>query len=108
MRLRLGSGFAERDLWNFRPQSSSFRLDAGELDHLGPLFGFVRDELAEFDRRAHVFHSAQIANPRFYFGIGEASVYFIVPAADDVHGRISRRADADPTARLVARRKFGH
>ena len=25
----------------------SFRLDAGRPDHLGPLLGFVRDELAE-------------------------------------------------------------
>jgi hypothetical protein len=30
----------------------SIRLEAGELDHLPPLFGFVGDELAEIGRRA--------------------------------------------------------
>src|SRR5262249_9632047 len=32
-------------LWNLK--AGSLCLDAGELDHLAPLFGFVGDELAE-------------------------------------------------------------
>ena len=42
--------FAERTLRNIR-RGGSLRLDACELDHLGPLLGFVGDELAEVDRR---------------------------------------------------------
>src|SRR5262249_7671150 len=36
-------------LWNV--QAGSLRLNARELDHFGPLLGFVSDELSEFGRR---------------------------------------------------------
>src|SRR5262245_60562280 len=34
-------------LWNVRSFPASVRLDAGELDHLGPLLGFIGDMLGE-------------------------------------------------------------
>jgi S-(hydroxymethyl)glutathione dehydrogenase / alcohol dehydrogenase len=37
----------------------SLRLDAGELDHLGPLLGFVGDELAEVGRRSRQRRAAE-------------------------------------------------
>src|SRR5262249_59399795 len=46
-------------LWNIRAFPASVRLDAGELDHLGPLLGFVGDELAEVSRRARIRHASQ-------------------------------------------------
>src|SRR5207247_1990713 len=38
------AGGALRNIW---PVAVSLRLDTRELDHLGPLLGFVGDELAE-------------------------------------------------------------
>jgi hypothetical protein len=45
--LQRASDFAEREIMECRVASGSFRLDARELDHLGPLLGFVCDELAK-------------------------------------------------------------
>src|SRR5262249_55974569 len=39
---------------------ASLRLDIGRPDHLGPLFGFVRDELAEVGRRTLKWHPAEL------------------------------------------------
>src|SRR5262249_57852483 len=67
--LRSTLQFAERDLWNI----ASVRLDTGELHHLGPLFGFLCDQLAELRgdpgsatpprsaRRAFILGSARAA-----------------------------------------------
>jgi hypothetical protein len=40
------AGFAERELRNIADQGL-LRLDIRRSDHLAPLLGFVRDELAE-------------------------------------------------------------
>src|SRR5262249_44181362 len=39
-------GFAERALWNVQPRGS-LRLDAGEFDHVGPFFRFLRNEFSK-------------------------------------------------------------
>jgi hypothetical protein len=39
--------FAKGPLWNARAFPASLRLDANELDHLGPFLGFVGDVLPE-------------------------------------------------------------
>src|SRR5262249_17349103 len=45
--------FAERDVMEYpASEAASLRLDAGEFDHLGPLFGFVGDQLAKVGRGA--------------------------------------------------------
>jgi hypothetical protein len=42
----------------------SVRLDVRELDHLGPLLGFVGDELAEVAGRSRKRRAAQVGKPR--------------------------------------------
>ena len=76
----------------------SIRLDAGELDHLGPLFGFFRDELAEVGGRAGKRRAAQVGKPRLDLRIGEARVDLPVELVDDLGWRVPGRADAVPGA----------
>src|SRR5882724_9059343 len=47
-------------LWNVGPVAVSLRLDAGELDHLAPLLGFVDDKLAEVGRRSRQRRAAEV------------------------------------------------
>ena len=54
-------GFAERQLWNVRP--GSHRLDARELDHLGPLFSLICNEFAELGSRERKRRGPQLGNP---------------------------------------------
>src|SRR5215813_13251841 len=56
--------FAERTLWNVGPLAVSLRLDAGELDHLAPLLGFVRDQLAEVGGRARQRRTPHVGKAR--------------------------------------------
>jgi len=95
--------FAERDLWNILPHSRSVRLDAGELDHLGPLLGFVGYELAEIGRRARKYRAAEVGQPRLNLGIGEGCIDPIVELVDDFDGRGLRCADAEPETPFVYR-----
>jgi hypothetical protein len=78
------------------------RLEARELDHLGPFFCFVGDELAELDGRSRKHRAAQVGNPRLHFGIGESRVDLLVELVDDIGGRIFRDGEAIPLARLIA------
>src|SRR5262249_45228757 len=70
--------FAERQLWNMRGFPASVRLDAGELHHLAPLLGFLCDQLAEVGGRTRKHRAAEVSEPRFHVGIGEASVDLLV------------------------------
>ena|SRR6266566_2617928 len=60
-----------------------FRLDAGELDHLGPRLDFVGDDLTEIGRRADKHRSSEFSELRLYLGIGQASIDFLVQRGDD-------------------------
>ena len=55
-----------------------FGLDARELDHLRPLFGGLRDDRPEFRGRAPEHCAAQLDDPGFDFGIGEAGIELLV------------------------------
>src|SRR5712691_12883262 len=81
----------------------SLRLDARELDHLGPLLRVVGNELSEIGRRARDNLAAQVDEPGLDPRIGQARVDLVVEPVDDLGRRIARRADAVPGARLVAR-----
>ena len=82
-------------------------MSAGGLDHLGPLLGFVGDELAEVGGRAGKHRAAKVGEPRIHLGIGEGRVDFLVELVDDLGGRVPGRADAEPGARFVARHEVG-
>src|SRR6266478_3942240 len=105
---RLGTcAFAERAVWNIRnSEAVSLRLAAGELDHLGPFFGLVGDELAEIGRRAGKRHCPEVRKPRLQHGIGEASIDLPIEPLDDCEGRILRHAEPEIAARLIARNEF--
>jgi hypothetical protein len=57
-----------------RDGDSLFRLDIGSSDHLAPLLGVVGDQSAEVGGRARKRRAAEVSEPRFHVGIGEASV----------------------------------
>src|SRR5262249_41254551 len=63
-----------------------FRLEAGELDHLAPLLGFVGDELAKVSGREREHVATEVGKPRLDLGIGEASVDLLVEYVDDFTG----------------------
>src|SRR5262245_24579798 len=88
--------------------AGSLWLDARKLDHLGPLLGFVSDELSEFGRRHRHRHAPKVGEPRLDRGIGEAGVNCLVELVDDLGGCVLGNADAIPETRLVARQELTH
>src|SRR5215471_5756283 len=59
------SGLVQRALRHIWPRSrQSLRLDVGRPDHLGPLPGFVGDELAEVAGRAWKLGAAKVGKAR--------------------------------------------
>src|SRR5215813_12378911 len=98
--------FAERALRNIRPRSrGSLRLDAGELDHLGPLLGFGSDVLAEISGWATERCGAEVGKPRLHPGIGQGRVDCPVEGFDNLCRRALRRTEAAPEARLITRQE---
>src|SRR5262249_55833136 len=59
----------------FPPQSALMPLN---LHHLAPLLGFLGDQLAEVSGRTRKHRAAEVSEPRFHVGIGEASVDLLV------------------------------
>src|SRR5262245_54152080 len=50
------------------------RLDVRELDHLGPLFRFLRNEFSKVGGRHRHRHAANVGEPCLNLGIGEARI----------------------------------
>jgi hypothetical protein len=71
--------------------SRLLRLYAGKFDHLGPLFGFVGDELTKISRRTCHLDPSLIFKLLLQFWIGEPGIDRLVEGVDDVGGRVSRR-----------------
>src|SRR5262245_27907111 len=86
----------------------SLRLDVGRADHLGPLLGFVGNELAEVGRRACERVATRLSHPCFDLRIGERGVGLLVELVDDFSGRARRRAEPEPDARFIARHELAH
>src|SRR5262249_9966595 len=68
-------------------------LDAGELDHLRPLFGGAQDYLPELRRRASRHGTSQLLDPCFDFCIGETGIDLLVEPVDDVDRCVPGRSD---------------
>jgi hypothetical protein len=79
--------------------TGSIWLSARELDDLGPLLGFISDELAELGRRAWKHRAAQVGKPDLYVWIGRCRVDILVESVDDLDRRVLGRANAIPPAR---------
>src|SRR5215510_899712 len=90
------------------PTLGSLRLDVGGSDHLGPLLGFIGDQLAEVSGRAGHCRASQVSEPRLDLGIGESRVNLLAEHIDDLGGRAPRNADAEPITRLVTRQGLAH
>src|SRR5580700_3279155 len=91
-----------------RARSGSLRLDVSRPDHLGPLLGFVGDELPEIGRRADKDCFPHVGEAHLDLGIGEARVDLLVELLDDFHRRVLGGADAVPRARLIARNELAN
>src|SRR5262249_29189400 len=87
-------------------ETASLRLDAGEFDHLNPLFGFVGNQLSEVSRRSRQRHAAEVSETGLHLRVVESRVDLLVELVDDLGRRGPRCAEAGPTARLVSRHKF--
>src|SRR5579883_469748 len=85
-----------------RRRSDLGRLDAGELDHLAPLLGLARDQLAEILRRAGQRYAAEGIVARLDLRIEDRRIDRLVELEDDVVRRALGRADAAEPIRLVA------
>src|SRR5262249_1602401 len=83
-------------------EAASLRLDAGEFDHLGPLFGFVGNQLSEVSRRSRQRHAAEVSETGLHLRVVESRVDLLVELVDDLGRRGPRCAEAGPTARLVS------
>src|SRR5262245_47944814 len=74
----------------------SFRLDAGELDHLAPLLGLIGNELSELDRAHRHGHMAYLSHPRLDLGFDEAGVDLTIERLDDLGRRTTRGDNTNP------------
>ena len=92
----------------FRRASSRtyFGLDVCRPDHLAPLLGFVRNELAEFGWRPNKHRTAHLGEARPDPWIGERRVNFSVELVDDLNGRFFRGTKPKKCARLVSRHEL--
>src|SRR6202521_6147628 len=81
--------------------SGSFCLDARELHHLGPLLGFVGDELAKLCRRHRHRCAAHFAEAPAQSRIGQYGVYGFVEFGNDFWRSALRRHDPIPDADFI-------
>src|SRR5215831_2117874 len=79
------------------------RLEAGELDHLSPLLGFLCDKLAEVGGRAGKYFTTQFGHSYLHRRIGEHRVDLPVEPLDNLCRGALRNADAEPAGHRIAR-----
>src|SRR3954452_25379844 len=89
-----------------RIRPESLHLNFGGADHLGPLLGFIADELAEVLRRAWQHRAAEVGEPRLYVRIGKRCIDLAVELFDDSRRRVFGCNQPDPLARLEARNEL--
>src|SRR5215467_5412806 len=89
-------------LWNIgATRMALFGLDVGRTDHLAPLLGFCRDELAEVSGRACKCGEAEVGKTRLDAGARQARIDLFVELLDDLGGCILGRADTVPPTGLI-------
>src|SRR5215470_12465731 len=72
------------------------RFDARELNHLGPLFGFVGNDLSEISGGHGHRHAANLAESCLQSGVGQSGVDLSVQPCDDVGRRTLRSHETPP------------
>src|SRR4029453_14822578 len=84
--------------------STLLRFEVREFDHLGPLYDFVGNELAQVARRASKGRAAQIGEPRLDVGIREARIDLLIELVDDFGRHMLGGKHALPSPSLVSGR----
>src|SRR5262245_52983815 len=84
----------------------SFRLAVGRPDHLGPLLGFLGNELAEIGGRADERRAAEFGEPRLDLAMREAGVDLMVEPSSYLARRVLGRTDCNKCAGREARQEF--
>jgi hypothetical protein len=82
--------------------AASVWLDVGGADHLAPLLGLFRHELAELGGRHLQWDVAEVGEPSLHPRICEGSVHFLVEPFGDLRWNVSGGAEASCQARLEA------
>src|SRR5215472_3105612 len=99
----LTTDFAERSAMEWRQWIALLRLEAGELDHLSPLLGFLCDELPEVGGRAGKYFTTEFGHPCLHRRVGEHRVNLTVEPLDDLGRGALGDPDAEPAGHRVAR-----
>ena len=82
--------------------AGSVRLDACELDHLGPLLDFVGDELFKVGGRTREHRGSQVGEAFLHVGIGKSGIDLLVELLNNLRRRGFGYDDPIPSSRLVA------
>src|SRR5579862_2506177 len=90
------SYFAERDLRNVWRRL--LRLHPRRSDDLGPLLGFVGNQLCEFRGEATEGGGTECRKACLHLGIGKGRINLPIELLDDFFGRVPRRAEPSPRA----------
>src|ERR1700730_12165355 len=80
----------------------SLRFNTSKPNHVAPLIGFCRDELAELDGGRRMRFASQCRIPRPQVGIGEGRIDLRIELVDDRGGRALWRTDPSHGTCLVA------
>src|SRR5262249_2623439 len=88
--------------------TGSLRLDVGRADHVAPFRGFGCEVLSEIGRRPGEWNRTKVQKPSLELGIGEARVDFGIELLDYPARCAFGRANAIPSARLIARQKIAN
>jgi hypothetical protein len=95
--------FRRTKLMERRESESLLRLDARELDHLGPFLDIFGDELRELVRRVRWHrHDAKSSEALLDVWIEHRRVGLLVECRDDFRRRALGSAETNPGSRLVA------
>src|SRR5262249_18117965 len=86
-------------LWN-AARARLIGLEASKLDDLGPLLGFVGDELAKVAGRARKHSATKVGKARLHPGVGKPCIDLAVKLLDDFGRRGLWCADAGPGDRF--------
>src|SRR5262245_40262809 len=79
------------------------RLDARELDHLGPFLDFFVEQRTKFCGAQRYRRAAKFSKAGLHPGISKNGVDLMIEFADDLCRGVPRRADASPKAGFIIR-----
>ena len=80
----------------------SVRLDACELDHLGPFLDFVGDELFKVGGGTREHRGSQVGEAFLHVGIGKSGIDLLVELLDNLRGRGFGHDDPVPASPTIA------